>query len=257
MSHEAMSAMDCSYLDAQRIFMSCSDTGEYLERKDVAIASCGLPVEQLNFGFPKPPFDDLRATADAVRTYFGSRELPFQLTFRAGDRRRAAEALESSGWHGRHDPTPGMALAIPGAIPAPPARLAIETVRTPEQLVAFREVAFRGFGHPVAAAHIFFNEHLLAVPQVRLYAGAVDGTVVATSVMVATAGVAGVYWVVTSEEQRGNGYGAAITWAAVGGGREFGCRMASLQASKIGRPVYARMGFEHVIDYEYLYPPTP
>ena len=28
--------------------MGASDTGEYLERRDVAIASCGLPVEELN-----------------------------------------------------------------------------------------------------------------------------------------------------------------------------------------------------------------
>jgi predicted GNAT family acetyltransferase len=95
------------------------------------------------------------------------------------------------------------------------------------------------------------------LPQVRLYSGLVDGAVVATSILVATGAVAGIYWVATIEEQRGRGYGEALTWAAAAGGRELGCAIASLQASKAGRPVYARMGFEHVLDYEYLHPAEP
>ena len=66
--------------------------------------------------------------------------------------------------------------------------------------------------------------------------------------------VAGIYWVATIEEQRRRGYGEALTWAAVAGGRELGCGIASLQASKLGRRIYARMGFEHGLDYEYLHP---
>jgi GNAT superfamily N-acetyltransferase len=75
--------------------------------------------------------------------------------------------------------------------------------------------------------------------------------------LVATGSVAGIYWVATLDEQRGRGYGAALTWAAVAGGRELGCRIASLQASRLGRPVYSRMGFVHVLDHESLRPPEP
>ena len=105
------------------------------------------------------------------------------------------------------------------------------------------------------AARIFLNDRLLALPQVRLYAGLVDGTVVATSMLVATDRIAGIYWVATIEERRRRGHGEALTWAAVAGGRELGCGVASLLASKAGRPVYARMGFEHVSDQQHLLPP--
>ena len=68
-----------------------------------------------------------------------------------------------------------MTLAMPPSSPAPPTHLAINEVRTPEQLVHFREAAFQGFGYLVAAAHMFLKERLLALPQVRLYSGLVDG----------------------------------------------------------------------------------
>ena len=79
--------------------------------------------------------------------------------------------------------------------------------------------------------------------------------VVATSILFTTGDVEGIYWVATLEEQRGRGYGEALTWAAALGGQRAGCRIASLQASQLGRPVYARMGFAHVLDYEHLLPP--
>lgn len=258
MRQKTLRGLDCNYLDANRIFVGSSDTGEYIERKDVAIASCGLPVEQLNWGFLKPPYGDVVATAAAVRSYFAARKLPFRLTYRVTlgdvDRPRGLVELESSGWRRKDDPTPGMTLAMPASHPAPPTRLTIVEVRLPSQLVAFREAAFRGFGYPVTAAHIFLNDQLLAMPQVRLYSGLVDGVVVATSMLIATGDVAGIYWVATIEEQRGRGYGEALTWAAVVGGRELGCGIVSLQASKMGRRVYERMGFEHVLDYEHLLP---
>jgi GNAT superfamily N-acetyltransferase len=250
-----LSPPDCNFLDANRIFMAFSERGEYLERRAVAIACCGLPVQELNWGFLKPPYDDVEGTAAAVRAYFAERNLPFRVSFRGADRARCAPALDAAGWRHGGDPAPGMTLALP-ATPSPaPAGLGIEEVRTAEQLVGFREAAFRGFGYPVAAARLFLGERLLTLPNVRLYAGRSGDAVVATSMLITTGDVAGIYWVATLEEQRGRGYGAALTWAAAVGGEQRGCRIASLQASKQGRPVYARMGFAHVLDYEHRLPP--
>jgi hypothetical protein len=249
-----LSPFDLNYLDANRIFMAVSLRGEYVERRGVAIACCGLPVAELNWGFLKPPYEGLDATAAAVRSYFSERKLDFRLAFR-GDHRAAVRALEASGWQRKSDPTPTMTSAIPASVPAPSRGLEIREVRTAEELAPYREAAFQGFGYPVKAAPLFLNEGLLTLPQVRLFAGRVEGSVVATSMLIATGTVAGIYWVATLEEHRGRGYGEAVTWAAVAGGAELGCRHASLQASKLGRPVYARMGFAHPLDYEYLHPP--
>jgi len=254
MDRTTLDALDHNYLEGSRLSVAYSVRGEYLERRKVAIVCCGLPVEALNWGFLKPPYADAAATAAEVTAYFTGRKLPFQISYRDTDASRSLGA--ALGWEHRREPSPGMARAVPAAVPAPPPGLAIHRVRTPEELAAFRDAAFVGFGYPLAAARLFLDDRILALPGVSLYSGAVDGKVVATSLLVATGKVAGIYWVATLEAHRRRGYGEALTWAAVDGGRGLGCAIASLQASKAGRPVYARMGFEHVLDYAYLSPPA-
>jgi GNAT superfamily N-acetyltransferase len=252
---DALDAVDANFLAASRIFVSYASGGEYRESKQAVIVSCGLPIEPLNFGFLRQPYGDLASAAAEVKTYFEGRGLRFQLLFREEAPSEAIQGLEAAGWHRKPDPTPGMTLALaPSPKPVPPG-LMIEPVRTREQVLAFREAAFRGFGYPVAAAHLFLSERVLELPQVRLFSGLVDGVVVATSMLIATGNVAGIYWVATLEAHRGLGFGEALTWAAVHGGGEFGCGLASLQASKLGRPVYARMGFAHRYDHAALFPP--
>jgi predicted GNAT family acetyltransferase len=62
--------------------------------------------------------------------------------------------------------------------------------------------------------------------------------------------IAGVYTVATLPEFRGRGLGEALTWRAALDGLVEDCVAASLQASRMGFPIYARMGFRHVVDYE-------
>ena len=72
--------------------------------------------------------------------------------------------------------------------------------------------------------------------------------------IVTTGSVVGIYFVTTLEQHRGKGYGQALTWAAVSGGCDRGCSLASLQSSQLGFSVYRRMGFAHVNDYVALHP---
>jgi GNAT superfamily N-acetyltransferase len=252
---DAFQSLDLNYLEASRVFVSHCERGEYRESKDAVIVSCGFPVESLNFGFLRTPHGDLERAAADVRGFFESRRLRFQLLFREQAPSPQVRALEAEGWRRKPDPLPGMTLALP-ASPGPAApSLEIRPVRTREEMIAFRETAFRGFGYPVAAAHLFLPEQTLELPKVRMFSGWVEGAVVSTSMLIATGGIAGIYFVATLEEHRGRGHGEALTWAAAEAGRELGCRLASLQASKSGRPVYARMGFAHVLDYHSLLPP--
>ena len=98
-----------------------------------------------------------------------------------------------------------------------------------------------------------FRDH----PAVSMYVGYVEGRPAATSCLITTGAVAGIYWVSTLEEFRGRGFGAAISAHAIRVGQSLGCDMATLQASPLGRPVYERMGFEVTDDYRNYEVPVP
>jgi len=81
------------------------------------------------------------------------------------------------------------------------------------------------------------------------FLGLLDGSPVATSALLTSTDVAGIYNVATIEAARGRGIGAAMTVAAVDAGAATGRDLAALEASTMGRPIYERLGFRHVADF--------
>jgi len=76
-----------------------------------------------------------------------------------------------------------------------------------------------------------------------------DGRPVAAAWTMVSHGVAGIGFVGTLERARGRGLGSAVTWAAMRMGYDMGATSAALQASPMGRSVYARMGYREVGAY--------
>jgi predicted acetyltransferase len=64
-----------------------------------------------------------------------------------------------------------------------------------------------------------------------------------------TGATAGVYNVATPQRFRARGYGEALTWAAIDEGATRDCRVAILQSSDAGYPIYKRMGFVEIGRY--------
>jgi GNAT superfamily N-acetyltransferase len=59
-------------------------------------------------------------------------------------------------------------------------------------------------------------------------------------------GDAGVFFVATLPEARGRGLAGRLLAAALVAARERGCDISTLQATKAGEPVYARLGYERI-----------
>jgi GNAT superfamily N-acetyltransferase len=70
-----------------------------------------------------------------------------------------------------------------------------------------------------------------------------DGEPVSAVVILETDGDASVWDVATLPEARGRGLAGRLMHRALWDARERGCDMSSLQATKIGEPVYARLGY--------------
>jgi len=93
-------------------------------------------------------------------------------------------------------------------------------------------------------------------PFGRRFVAFLDGEPVATSRVSMAGGVAGLYTMVTLPHARRRGIGLAMAHRALLAGHEAGMRIAVLQATDMGFPIYLRLGFEELFTYEMLARPA-
>ena len=250
MHDKALHAIDLNFYQSLGAVLANSETGEVRETQALYLTSCGFPASEFNVAFLKLPIAATGAgeAIESAEAYFRSRKFPFRVSLRKGFEAECAGRLLGSGYR-ELKTTPGMVLSPIREPTSPHPELEVRRVHSSEELQHFQATASVGFGLPVQAGPIFLTRHFFELPNVELYVGYVDGRPVCSSALVATGDVAGIYWVATLERFRGQGLGQAITWEAVRGGVRMGCELASLQASELGRGVYARMGFELVVEY--------
>lgn len=136
--------------------------------------------------------------------------------------------------------------AIPDSVPLPPSARVAE-VRTPEELAQANRVMTTCYGHTDAVADAMTRHQeqfgFGVARPLHYFLGYLDGQPVSTASVHLSHGIAGIYTVATLPEARRQGIGGAVTLAALHLAREAGYRVASLQATEMGRPVYARLGF--------------
>ena len=92
-------------------------------------------------------------------------------------------------------------------------------------------------------------ERSVAMEGVTLHLGLLEGRPVARSMGVRRDELVSVHNVYTPPSLRKQGFGTALTAAAIEAGRAAGATAACLEATVLGFPVYERMGFERVDDY--------
>jgi GNAT superfamily N-acetyltransferase len=134
---------------------------------------------------------------------------------------------------------------VPGQLPRPPG-LEIVPVEDERMLREWVHVATTGFDVPGRCEEVWYDLLAEAVfeSRFRTYLAIVNGQPVGTSQLFLSAEVAGIYNVTCLPEKRGQGIGAAITQAPLLQAREMGYGTAILQASRLGYPVYRRLGFQ-------------
>ncbi len=241
-------AADLDYYRSHGLFLALTPTGEVVDSRDLLIANTGAPLAQFNIAFLKPPLGDADAAVDRAERFFGERGFPFRFGVRDDGRDAVAKRLLDAGY-AEQPAVPTFVLPKLDAPPPAPPGLEIVEVERGAEVDAYRGVAERGFGFPPGMGALALSDAVLTHPDTTLLLGRVDGEPVATSLLQMSNGVAGIYFVACEEGHRRKGYGEALTWAAVAAGARQGARVASLQASELGRPVYERMGFERTGDY--------
>lgn len=137
----------------------------------------------------------------------------------------------------------------------PPDGASLRRVTSVEDATDFWQVAAAAYvsnGFPPETFSYYEDHEGLWADNVAAFLARVDGRPAAIAMTIVTRGVAGIYWVGTTEEARGRGLARALTATAVNAGFDMGGEIASLQASPMGEPVYRRMGFETIFNYRLL-----
>jgi GNAT superfamily N-acetyltransferase len=237
-----MDRFDYNFCHSITTFASCSTVGEVLETRDFVASNGKAPLPDFNQGALKRPRYKLERALDRLFDYYARATVPFRTTVLIQDRDVERAMLARGFTRGADVPcmTFAGARCVAPAIP----ELDVRAARDPLTIADFQRVAFESFGYPVELAGAVLTEELLGLPHVRGFVGYVDGQPAATSLLLMTGDVAGIYWVGTLATHRNQGLGASITAHAVNAGLARGCTAAGLQASPLGQPVYRRIGFE-------------
>ena len=138
----------------------------------------------------------------------------------------------------------------------------ITEVKDEDTLKTWCYISGISFGMPEQAIPSlveYFSTDIKLQQPLKFYLGLLDGKPVATSMYYLAEGVAGIYFVATLTEARNKGIGFAITQKPLLEAREMGYKVGILQASKMGEPVYRRLGFKeysHIGSYSWIYQPS-
>jgi GNAT superfamily N-acetyltransferase len=112
--------------------------------------------------------------------------------------------------------------------------------------------AYASIGFPPEIFAFYEGHDGLTADNAATFIADLDGRPAGIAMTIVSHGVAGIYWVGTSDDARGRGLGWTVTAAAVNAGFDLGAETASLQASPMGENLYLRMGFETIFSYQLL-----
>jgi GNAT superfamily N-acetyltransferase len=130
-----------------------------------------------------------------------------------------------------------------------PAGAEIGEALVPSDLEGVRSVETKVFGTPPEIAEPFIGRTMLRDPRVRILLARSRGTTIGQAAAYLLGDTVGIFGVGVVPSERGRGIGAALTRRAA---TAFGDRadLAWLQPSERARPLYERLGFRAVSDWE-------
>ena len=230
--------------------------GGTVQRIDgLVLALTEIADPQLNVALVERAPEDPPAALGAAKRTFEDRGFRIGLDLPRGrhpDVERAAAELGMVVGVSR----PGMAARLSSiARPSPPPGVQISTLSADDDLRELWTMQATVFGMRPDVVRAYLGPSMLRAPGIACFLARADGRAVSSSLGIAIDGSVGVFGVATLPDARGRGIGTAITATAVDWARDR-ADLAWLQASEEGQPVYERMGFRVVADWDvWLLPP--
>ncbi|MGL5940143.1 MAG: GNAT family N-acetyltransferase [Waterburya sp.] len=234
--------------------------GEVYESSSLLYFSTGISSLFHNGVFRAQLQSEVERAIAQVIEYFAAKQVPFcWWTSNSTQPANLGKYLEAQGLQDIGN-FPGMAIDLSNLGSRKcPQDLEIIRVEDQSSLESWLKIAMVGFDLPVGLVKDLLSlESSLGFQGDRYirYLALWQKTPVAISALYLDAGVAGVYFVATLPEARGKGIGTQVTQTALEDAQRLGYRVATLQASAMGKNVYQRLGFQECCPIEiYLWQP--
>ena len=237
-----------NFVENDRLLARLSPRGAIEEGDGLVLVSTGFPTSQLNYAITTYLPADPEGALRRVRQFFAQAGVTWRLWAWSDVGDALAPIAEAEGFSPR-PPEPGMLLSpLPPGPPPPPPDLSVQPVRDAGSLRTFNDTFAASFDLPRDGVELVFTPDLLEVPDATLLLGWADGTPATMALGFTSHRIAGIFAIGTLPAYRRRGFGTAMTWRAALDDRQ-DCLAAYLTASSIGFPIYAGMGFQHVVDY--------
>lgn len=193
---------------------------------------------------------DAATLVDDAVGWFDARGRGFSVWTQPGDDDLVA-VLTERGFHGTPPGAPEMVCDAPIDPPSPDADLRwVRDEQGVHDFIAVNSDAYSTYGMPrEILREIVVDLGAFLAPHLHHVVAYVEGEPAAAALVQLTHGIAGVYWVGTTEAARGRGLGEAVTRAVTNRAFERGARAVSLQASAMGEPIYRRIGYRELFRY--------
>jgi GNAT superfamily N-acetyltransferase len=229
-----------------RLLGMSGDGSSVIERDGVVAAvTPAIPDRSIPNSVAYRDAGALAAVLDELADAYGSAGVRAWTVWVPEDDREAVALLEEAGH--RLDATPSAMIADLAKLPElEPDELDWNVRAEPRVLARINDEAY---GWPVgtfAAAMAGFG----AIQGLRLYQARADGEPVSVLGAYDNGEDCEVYFVATLPEHRGKGLARRLLHRALFEARDRGLAVSSLQATKMGYPVYARLGYEPICTLE-------
>jgi len=216
-----------------------------VEDDDMLLVASGSGLPMLNWCCLWRPLSDPEAVLARARRFYRGRTDACMLEACGA----AAAAIKPAADGGSTGYMERVRMVLPGGeqptvVPDVPG-LRVEQVRDAGTFAVYNGTMTAGFGGaPWARLESLDTNALLGVAGTAHYVSFVDGRPVGTAMRVGRLGVTVIANVSVVPAYRRRGIGEALTWRAIFDGRAEGDTASCLQASAMGQPIYARMGFQ-------------
>jgi ribosomal protein S18 acetylase RimI-like enzyme len=236
-----MAAMSANFLAFVRA-QAAGPLGRLEEDDDWLVAETGLPcLNRVSLKRPVPA-DALTPCLDRLSRHFAGRTWYLVVQPAAGDG-PTGRALEAAGMRLARD-MPVMHVGLGSETAGPAAAL----VRDAAGLAEWQGVAASAYRleEDGSGAALGLLAAMAALPGCRFWLRRSGGEAVACAFSLECAGTAGLYWVATVPEYRGQGHASALVAGVMAALARNGVGGLYLQASELGLGLYRTLGFRGI-----------